>query len=1230
MTIIRSILASLVLALAGVMPALAQYGQTPPLHVDGKYLKDPHGNVVNLHGVMDTPNPYFNSYRWGAVCDNSTITKCKSYFNKLFTAITDTTQGAWCNVFRLHLDPCWTNDPNKTQVGDEQGEANISRYSSTRLNTYMKLLFFSLAKSAIGKGMYVVMRPPGVCPRTIQVGGEYQEYLLNVWDVVSRNDSVRKYSGQISLELANEPIVCLDADGNETPQALHDFFQPVVDKIRANGYTGIIWIPGTGYQSNYRSYASYPIEGYNIGYAVHAYPGWYGCSDKSYDHQAFITEFGKSVPVVESAPILISEVDWSPEDPNAEGKYNEFGEWVQGNYGTWGTASTSKYGNAFKAVLDHYGNISMTLTGTGDYIDIDDYINNKKVNPAFGGNPECCAQACFDWYAQYAKVDYPRRAFSRQWTADNGFGKFVNPLINADFPDPDIIRVDDTYYMVSTTMFYFPGATILKSRDLINWEYCANPLQQIADSDPFNLANGLNHYSKGQWAASLKHHNGRFYLHFIAFSHEGYQDGGGFMLTATDPEGRWEVKRMEGFYYDAGLLFDDGPEGTGHTYIAYGIGDLSVTQLDDDFRAVRTEKVISVGNGCEGSHMYHIGDYYYIYATYGGTEGSQTIFRSKSPFGPYEEHEGRIFEKQHIHQGGLVETTQGEWWTILFKDAGTIGRIPYLEPVKWVDGWPVLGRAGTDVSAGGALYAKPDVGGAYPRTYLPTNDVFVGLRLGLQWQWNHNPAAGSWSLFERPGWLRLHTASVTDDLRQARNTLTQRIFGYNCEGTAASAYADSYGTACLDVSAMAEGDVCGLAVFQDPYGYVGVKMQDGKRRLVQYRSAYDDTPATEVLGSVLTTDVVYLRAVANFGTNTVQFYYSTDNASYQCIGQPMTMRYMLSVFVGNRFALFNYATKALGGRVDVDWFSTEPVFSESRYYSEAQLQAFGEDDITATALVPSQTEYVLLPGTRQTLDISATFLSGLSQNVSAQCRYTIGRPDVVEVQQGSLVAIADGETPVTVTYTDPLGHEFTTVLTVKVSTFPLVSGIFNPSIWENGTFVPATGALTTGQYGFGGWSYPAGIDLSDYNYVVVRLKAAATCSPSFRLFDTNNYWSKPYMCDMGTKKEVKIDLHNMRKDDGTLCDPSHIYIAGFWTMGGSTMYIKEVFLSNDGTTPVLVLTPKADDGTPDAQPVAVEYFTSMGVRVARPGKGLYVVVRHYADGRREVQKCLFGQAGEVR
>lgn len=402
------------------MPADAQQtvAGLPPLHVDGRFFKDEQGNKVVMHGVMDTPNDYFNGYRWGWGCNDGNISACISYFDKLFTAITDYDNGAYCNIFRLHLDPAWTNGTKGSWKVDDRetgtGEADFNRYTGTRLNTYLNSLYIKIAQKAMSHGMYVIMRPPGVCPENIYVGGSYQKFLLDVWDRVSKHTLIQKYCGQISLELANEPINVKLANGQSSERALHDFFQPIVDKIRENGFKGIILIPGTGYQSNYRDYIKYPITGDNIGYAVHNYAGWYDNSDEHCDVNNAIKKFGESVPILRTNPIVITEVDWSPKNSSNIKNYNEMGQPVYGNYGTWATASTSKWGKAYKAILDYYGNISMTLTGTGDFIDIDDYINKKKVTPAFkvameknGVDPyEACGVACFDWYEKYFQENY--------------------------------------------------------------------------------------------------------------------------------------------------------------------------------------------------------------------------------------------------------------------------------------------------------------------------------------------------------------------------------------------------------------------------------------------------------------------------------------------------------------------------------------------------------------------------------------------------------------------------------------------------------------------------------------------------------------------------------------------------------------------------------------------------------------------------------------------------------
>ena len=1260
----------------------------PALHVEGKHLYDENGNRVVLHGVMDTPSMYFNSNRWSGGYNATGATNCKNYFKRIFKLLTQREDGGYCNVFRLHMDPAWTNqsgtdfkagftqqdgkwyDPHGKEVS---GEADIHNFNKKSYETYLKSVYVPLALDALKNGMYCVVRPCGVCPGYLEVGDYYNDYLMYVWDTFSKNDSILKYSGQISIELANEPVTLRASGGASSPRAKKDFFQPIVDKIRSNGFDGIIWVPGTGWQSSYEDYAQYPIEGVHIGYAVHNYTGWYGGSDEAYDKASnkqayvntYINQFRKQVPVVDTHPIIITEVDWSPKN-SSSGHYNEHGEWVEGNFGTWATGSTSKWGVGYKALLDKCENISMTLSSTGCYLDIDKSLKLGKPYPAFKDAMEAAGLdpadgsgvACFDWYEKFLQVDHPYAAYQRRWTADNG-STFVNPILNGDFPDPDVIRVGDTYYMVSTTFYIFPGCTLLKSKDLVNWEYCANPLQQINNNDNYNLLNGKNHYSQGQWAASLNYHDGKFYIYFISYGKNGEDEGKNILLTAVNPEGQWDMQYMNEHYYDAGWLFDDGEQGDGYLYVACGINDIWVNKLNaKTLQKISSTKVISrPDSGLEGCHMYHIGDYYYIYATYGGTEGSQTIFRSKTPMGEYEEcvksktdnnPNGRIFAGQHIHQGALVETQTGEWWTVLFKDAGAIGRVPYLEPVTWgEDGWPTLGKNGRDVSyttSSPKFYKKPDVGQRHPITYLPTNDTFTDLSLGMQWGWNHNPDANAWSLLENPGHLRLHTTGISQTLDQARNSLTQRILGYSPEGiinatssTLKKKYLPSYGTIKMNIANMAEGDVAGLAVFQDPYCYIGVKMVDGKKRIVYYRSYYteynwgagreDIFEPVETLGDEVEGDLIFLRAVCNFNDNSCQLFYSTDNETYTSFGDGMKMRFTLKYFTGQRFFLFNYATQAAGGYVDIDWFSTEPEYSEEMFYGPGVLNTFTEEDATAKELKVSQTSFSLMPGSTADFTITCTMQSGLKSNVSTACTYTIANGEVCQVSGGTILGKEVGTTEVTATYTDPMGHEISTTFTVNVTIFPLAIGTFNPSLLGTGSYTLTSTGLGkfSGKKGtIGGWYYENGIDFSQRGkYLVVKLNSASLGKPAVRIYDSADIESDHYYSvEMGNQSQVAIDLEEAAK----VIDLSHVYYVAFVEQPSSTtstpsIIIKSLFFSQDGENEIETAIEEVGEPLVEA-PVRVEYYGMDGRRLSGLRRGTCIVRRIYGDGHVEAAKII--------
>lgn len=479
-------------------------------------------------------------------------------------------------------------------------------------------------------------------------------------------------------------------------------------------------------------------------------------------------------------------------------------------------------------------------------------------------------------------------------------GTYTNPLISADFPDPDVIFVNDTYYMVSTTMFIFPGVTILKSKDLVNWEYCSNAVPRFDFSPCYNLDN-CHRYSHGQWATSLKYNNGKFYLLFITL------DEGGFLCTSSKAEGPWEIKKLPKGFYDPGLFFDE----DGKIYVAHGYNNIMITEVGQDLAPRSRDSLVFSGNirrGLEGAHVYKIGGYYYLYCTYGGLDGIQVALRSKNIYGPYEQKvviqdttQGINFG---IHQGALIKTQAGEWWTILFVDSGPFGRFPSLQPVTWVDDWPMVGVNAKAVTT----YKKPNVGKIFPKTILPTSDEFSDLNLGMQWGWNHNPDSTKWSLAQRPGYLRLTTAKVTSNLREARNTLTQRIIANRNQEIPTSAITK------MEFGKMKDGDIAGLAVFQDPYAYIAVQQQNGARMLVMVNNG------RTVAMMPLTGETIYLRTSASNITKKATFEYSLDNKNFEQLGDELIMNFNLKIFTGNKFCLFNYATQEPGGYVDFDWF----------------------------------------------------------------------------------------------------------------------------------------------------------------------------------------------------------------------------------------------------------------------------------------------------------------------
>lgn len=503
------------------------------------------------------------------------------------------------------------------------------------------------------------------------------------------------------------------------------------------------------------------------------------------------------------------------------------------------------------------------------------------------------------------------KAQQNVWTPDNGNGTFTNPLMWGDWPDPDIIRVGDEFYFISTSMHYVPGNPIAKSKDLVNWEMAGYTIERY-DEDPKYDMEGGTLYLNGSWAPTIRHHNGKFYAAFCTPYARGIETGHFSICIADSVQGPWERTIFPEYLYDPGLFFDE----DGKVYVVHGQGKLYITELNSDAKSVKGENVeiwnerfknayeLGGGYGMEGAHMYKIDGKYYITCPAGGTEGWQICLRSDSIYGPYEHklimHDSSSYPPNGLHQGGMVQLENGDWWFIIMQDRDGIGRVPNLVPVEWVDGWPMLGTGNKDV----ITYKKPDVGNTYPITAPATSDDFNNSKLGLQWQWNHNPDNSKWSLTEREGHMRLK-ASRADSLKVARNTLTQRVQGPNSEGSVE-----------IDVSGLKDGNVAGFGIFQFPYAYVAVEQTDGKRRIVMSNN-------DEIIQSIdnFTGDKIWVRARVTDRNNIAKFYYSVDGDNYYVIGNDLEMKLGLS-WTANRFALFNFSTTNDGvdGVADFNWF----------------------------------------------------------------------------------------------------------------------------------------------------------------------------------------------------------------------------------------------------------------------------------------------------------------------
>lgn len=513
-----------------------------------------------------------------------------------------------------------------------------------------------------------------------------------------------------------------------------------------------------------------------------------------------------------------------------------------------------------------------------------------------------------------------------------------NPVLWADVPDPDVIRVGDTFYMVSTTMHLMPGAPVMRSRDLKNWETVGYIFDRLTDSPKYDLmpttdASGKRVvgtvYGRGQWATSLKYHNGKFYA--LLAPNEGGDMGRTYIFTAEKAEGPWTLHARLPHFHDATLFFDDDAAGT--PYVFYGTGEMC--QLTADLRGVVEgsrrhyfQREADETGLLEGTRVVkHRGTYYallisHVYAP--GRHRREVCYRTRDLRGQWEKNvilESPFGGFSYEAQGTIVDTEDGDWYGLIFQDRGGVGRVLTLMPCRWIDGWPMLGD-----EQGRVPETMRPLKSGEPATSIVCSDDFSG-PLKKCWQWNHNPVESAWSLADRQGWMRLRTSRTVGSLYEAPNTLTQRMEGPACSGAIR-----------IDCTAMKDGDCAGLAAFNGDSGVLTVK-KNGRRLTLEMseQSVHLEGPdkciagvSEKIVESVaLSAPVVWLRISADFrpnghggGRDIATFHFSTDGTNWTTIGSEYRMIFdYRRLFMGTKFAIFCYATKRTGGYADIDEFS---------------------------------------------------------------------------------------------------------------------------------------------------------------------------------------------------------------------------------------------------------------------------------------------------------------------
>jgi len=509
---------------------------------------------------------------------------------------------------------------------------------------------------------------------------------------------------------------------------------------------------------------------------------------------------------------------------------------------------------------------------------------------------------------------------SNVWISDNGNGTYTNPILHADYSDPDVIRVGDDYYMTSSSFNCVPGLPILHSKDLVNWQLINYALKK---QPPFHVFEKPQH-GKGVWAPCIRFYNNEFYIYYPD------PDYGIYMVKTNDPKGIWSepilVKEGKGIIDPTPLWDDDG-----NVYLAYafagsraGIKSLLVicTMNEEGTIANNDEVIIIDGHNeeptIEGPKFYKKNGYYYIFAPAGGVAtGWQTVLRAKSIYGPYEKKKVMDQGKTNIngpHQGAWVQTQTGEDWFLHFQDKGAYGRIVHLQPMKWINDWPVIGNDEDKNGIGEpvTIHKKPNVGLNWQKVTPNDSDEFNTPKLGMQWQWHANPKV-YWGFPSSLGHYTMYCRPKPEDatnLYKVSNLLLQKFPSE-----------EFIATTKMTFNARFDSEQTGLLIMGLDYSYLSVKRQNGELYVSQVicENADKNGIESESKSFKLNTETFFLQVKVKEG-GVCEFLYSEDGKKYNSIGERFIAREGKWIGAKIGFLALRNGIANDSGSIDIDWF----------------------------------------------------------------------------------------------------------------------------------------------------------------------------------------------------------------------------------------------------------------------------------------------------------------------